>query len=83
MASIETRVTIITVAWFSGLVAAAVLAPFVGGLAVIAMTRIPPLRAGSPRGRTMLTVWTAISVVQLVGLFLAVGVSTSTDVVLP
>ena len=73
--------TVVHLAWWCGLVIACVVAPFIGGLVVIAVTRVPPLRAGSPRLAPMLVVWGAFAVVQVAALFLSMEFSHSTDVV--
>jgi len=69
------------IAWWFGLLTASVLLPFVGGLAVVAVTRLRFLRKNSPSTRAMLIVWTVISVLQVAALFLTQGLSHSTDVV--
>ena len=75
------RHRLVHIAWWCGLVAASILVPFVGGLAVVAVTRLRALRDNSPSARAMLIVWAAISLLQVAALFLTQPFSSSTDVV--
>lgn len=66
--------------WWIALVAAGVLVPLIGGLVVIAVSRLDRFRPNAPPVAAMIAVWAVISAGQLVALFAAMNFSSSTDV---